>query len=315
MPINLSPKTSGFLYFFFCWNHWTVPGKKPCSDPHSLLFHFCVVYILVWQHALSLSFLSEKRIQESKMAITAFPVGLHSLPVDTPAASGVAGSSNAAWDYFLQEVRSPLIEKVDPFLPFVILLTCNIVIIVKMVRASQERARKLSQDSQQNVYGVLPTMLGGFGILFFSLELWFLWMCVNLCECVWTCVNMCKLCEYVWTGGNMNCKSMWTGVNLCELVWIYVNWCEYVWTCVNLYELVGIWTVILVSGISFAFIILRAPLGIMYIWQFSFPVYYDSSSEEAAINRYKLQAVHRSPWCDVIRDGDYVVTWWGRQAF
>ncbi len=46
----------------------------------------------------------------------------------------------------------------------------------------------------------------------------------------------------------------------------------------------------------------------MYIWQFSFPVYYDSSSEEAAINTYKLEAVHRSPWCDVICDGDYVVT-------
>ena len=89
-----------------------------------------------------------------------FWFGFHSLPVDISAPSGVAGSSNAAWDYFLREVRSPLIETVDPFLPFVILLTCNIVIIVKMVRASQERARKLSQDSQQNVYGVLPTMLG-----------------------------------------------------------------------------------------------------------------------------------------------------------
>ena len=70
------------------------------------------------------------------------------------------GSSNAAWDYFLKKVRTALYETVDPFLPFAILFTCNIIIIVKMVKAGRERARKLSQDSQQNVYGVLPTMLG-----------------------------------------------------------------------------------------------------------------------------------------------------------
>ena len=70
------------------------------------------------------------------------------------------GSTNAAWDYFLKEVRTALYETVDPFLPFVILLTCNIIIIFKMVKAGQERAKKLSHDSEQNVYGVLPTMLG-----------------------------------------------------------------------------------------------------------------------------------------------------------
>ena len=63
-------------------------------------------------------------------------------------------------DYFLKEVRTALYETVDPFLSFVILLTCNIIIIFKMVKAGQERAKKLSHDSEQNVYGVLPTMLG-----------------------------------------------------------------------------------------------------------------------------------------------------------
>ena len=46
------------------------------------------------------------------------------------------------------------------------------------------------------------------------------------------------------------------------------------------------------SGISFAFIIFRAPVGIMYISQFSFPVYYDSSSKAAAVNRYVLKLIY-----------------------
>ncbi len=49
---------------------------------------------------------------------------------------------------------------IDNFLPFIILLVCNVIIICKMQQVMKSRTQKLNIETQKNVYGVLPMMLG-----------------------------------------------------------------------------------------------------------------------------------------------------------
>ncbi len=70
-------------------------------------------------------------------------------------------SGNAYFNYFLLEMRALLYAVIiDNFLPFIILLVCNVIIICKMQNVMKRRTEKLNVETHKNVYGVLPMMLG-----------------------------------------------------------------------------------------------------------------------------------------------------------
>ncbi len=68
--------------------------------------------------------------------------------------------SNEEWHYFIWNIRMPLRYSMDPFLPFTILLSCNIIIIYKMVRVKKKRVKKFGKEEEENIYGCIPMMLG-----------------------------------------------------------------------------------------------------------------------------------------------------------